>query len=225
LRFPFARYGMRELTIFAGGLFAAAVAAAVAAALMETILLIWVAAVLFALAVWVLLFFRDPHRRIPDGESLLVAPADGKVVDVSEGPDAVMGCECVKVGIFLSIFNVHINRAPVDGKVSLLQYRKGRFLNAVRSVSAAENEANLMVLSLDDNPSEKIGVRQIAGTIARRIVCEAEVGDTVCRGEKYGMIKFGSRTELLIPVTLPCEILVGVGQKVKAGQTPVARFL
>ena len=224
MRLPFARYGLRELVVFGGGLAAGAVAFVVAAAVTDTPLLFLAAALMAALAVWVLTFFRDPRRRVPTQDGLLVAPADGRVVDVSQDNDEVMGCECVKIGIFLSVFNVHINRAPVDGKVSLVRYRPGRFLNALRPASARENEANVIVLSLGDNADARIGVRQIAGAIARRIVCEAKVGDSLCRGEKFGMIKFGSRTELLLPLTRPCEIMVVVGQNVKAGQTPVARF-
>jgi len=216
VKIPLTRYGVREIVAF-GGLFAGA--AAVSAFFW------WPAAIVpAALALGIVGFFRDPRRVAPEGEGLLVAPADGKVVDVGTVQDARMGGTCRRIEIFLSILDVHVNRAPAAGSVTLVDYARGRYLNALRSAASAENESNLVVFSLGERPGAKVGVRQIAGAIARRIVCDTKVGDSLCRGETFGMIKFGSRTELYIPLEIPCEILVTVGQKVRAGETVLGRL-
>ncbi|MFH0965094.1 MAG: phosphatidylserine decarboxylase [Planctomycetota bacterium] len=216
MKLPITRYGLREIALFGG---AFAVVALVTAFLFPPLSIAFL-----LLAAAVLCFFRDPRRDAPPDPGSLVAPADGRVVDIADVTDPGMRCPCRKIAIFLSLLDVHLNRCPVDGQVSSVQYRAGRFLNALRPAASRENESNLVVLSLKDRPDLRVGVRQIAGAIARRIICEAKVGDTLCRGQTFGMIKFGSRTELLIPLATPCEILVKPGQKVKAGRSLVAKF-
>ena len=167
---------------------------------------------------WVLYFFRDPNRRVPEDAAALLAPADGKIVAVERTRDLEdLPGECWRVDIFLSIFNVHINRAPCSGSVERISYRKGEFLNALRAEAAARNERNDVLLRTPSGVP--VLVRQIAGVIARRIVCDCVVGDSLERGERFGMIRFGSRTELYIPVDAVKELCVSLGRHVRAGTT------
>jgi phosphatidylserine decarboxylase len=138
--------------------------------------------------------------------------------------DPELGGPAVRIGIFLSIFNVHINRAPVAARVLQLTYHPGRFLNALRPESATENEALSVLLEATEPPGQRLRVRQISGAIARRIVCALGPGQTVARGEKFGMIKLGSRTELVLPAA-DLVVLTPVGTPVKAGLTVMARFV
>ena len=174
---------------------------------------------------WLLYFFRDPHRRIPAEPGLLVAPADGKVVETTRlDHDEFVGGPAVRIGVFLSIFSVHINRVPARSRVIELRYAPGKFLNALRLQSARENEAMWIGLEETAPPHRRIVVRQIAGAIARRIVCALRPGEVADRGERFGMIKLGSRTELIVSDDGSLSIEVEVGQKVKAGKTIVARY-
>jgi phosphatidylserine decarboxylase len=165
------------------------------------------AAPVLGLGALVVAFFRDPDREPPADPALVVAPADGRVTAV----------EGARISIFLSVFDVHVNRAPVAGRVAALDYRPGRFGNAMRARSAAQNEQNRITL---ETPSGAVLVTQIAGLLARRIVFWPRVGDRVERGQRIGMIKFGSRTDLVLPPG--SEWLVRVGDHVRAGATPVA---
>jgi phosphatidylserine decarboxylase len=167
------------------------------------------AAPVLGLGALVVAFFRDPDREPPADPALVVAPADGRVTAV----------EGARISIFLSVFDVHVNRAPVAGRVAALDYRPGRFGNAMRARSAAQNEQNRITL---ETPSGAVLVTQIAGLLARRIVFWPRVGDRVERGQRIGMIKFGSRTDLVLPPGF--EWLVRVGDHVRAGATPVARL-
>ena len=177
------------------------------------------------LAAQVVWFFRDPPRKVPQGPGLLVSPADGTVTDISDVENAeFIGGPARRIGIFLSIFSVHINRAPCAGTVAYVGYHKGKFINALRPESSTDNEANSVGLTLPDPAGTKVLVKQISGAIARRIVCECKEGDSLARGEKFGMIKFGSRTELFVPRDLPVEIAVSIGQKVKAGTTVIGKL-
>ena len=162
-------------------------------------------------------FFRDPPRRVPTEANLLVSPADGTVVDIVEmdEPEFLKG-PCTRVGIFLSVFDVHINRSPCDGTVRATKYKPGKFLDARHPDCSSQNESNTIHLG-------DVVVKQIAGLIARRIVCEARPDDTLLRGQKFGMIKFGSRTELYIPKNQVDEIRVKLKDKVKGGETVIAR--
>ena len=210
-------YGRREVALFAS-VFAAV-----------TILLLVVfppaAVAPFLGLLFTLFFFRDPRRDIPDGEGLVVAPADGKVVAVERTREPeFLRSDALAIRIFLSVFDVHINRAPSAGRVEMTKYRPGRFLNVLRSAAATANESNLIGFSAAGPEDRPVAVRQISGVIARRIVCAVSEGDSVGRGEKIGMIKFGSMTELYIPADAPFEIRVAVGDKVRAGTTVIGRF-
>ena len=188
----------------------------------------WLALLVVPVLIWLFAFFRDPERPIPDSpvnRIAMVSPADGKVSDVTEiNHDPLVGGPAVRVGIFLSVFNVHINRSPCDAVVKETIYKKGKFINALDHSKASEqNESNTIVLADPADTSETVAVvKQIVGLIARRIVCTKNEGDAVARGERIGMIKFGSRTELTIPKRLAPEIKVAVNQKVQAGKTVLA---
>jgi phosphatidylserine decarboxylase len=171
------------------------------------------------LLVWLLAFFRDPERPIPSGQHLMVSPADGMVSDITELPrfDLLDG-PALRIGIFLSVFNVHINRSPCDGRVIRVIYKKGKFINAMSHARASdENESNTIVIAGPDGEKPIEVVKQIVGLIARRIVCTAAEGQALARGQRIGMIKFGSRTELYIPMRLAPQARVRVGQKVRGG--------
>jgi phosphatidylserine decarboxylase len=183
-------------------------------------------AVLAVILVWILAFFRDPKRCCPLEKNLLLAPADGRVTDVEVvEEDGFIGGPAVRIGIFLNIFDVHINRAPCNVKVEKITYRRGRYKNAMSPESGRVNESNDLWLVRTDGPGEKLLVRQISGAIARRIVCAAREGQELAGGEKFGMIKFGSRTELYVPVSESVKCLVERGDKVKAGLSPLVRYI
>jgi len=170
------------------------------------------------LAAFFLWFFRDPRRTIPQGEGLIVSPADGKLTAI----DRVItpSGESLRLSIFLSVFNVHVNRSPVSGTLREVRYQKGLFLNALNPDSAAKNEQNLAVVDSDDG--HEIAFKQIAGLLARRIVFRPKVGDRVERGERIGMIKFGSRVDVLMPGY--AELRVKKGDIVKGGSTVLAHI-
>lgn len=176
----------------------------------------------------VALFFRDPERCLPEDGTLLVSPADGVVRDLEETAapegESFSGERSVqRIGIFLSIFNVHLNRAPCDWSVKERLYRKGHYHDARNPLAGQENEALLLGgQGHAGGLSFPLAVRQISGAIARRIVCEAKPGDAVSRGARYGMLKFGSRTEVYLPTGQDIEINVRVGDVVKAGETVIA---
>jgi phosphatidylserine decarboxylase len=166
-------------------------------------------------------FFRDPERAVPSDRNAIVAAADGTVMDIVElNEDEVLKTKTRRVGIFLSIFDVHTNRAPIDGLLVYRRHRPGLFLDARRPDCSEKNESMTWAF---ENPSITIVVRQITGAIARRIVAWAKVGDELKKGERFGMIRFGSRTELYLP--LNAEVLVKVGDHVLGGSTIIARVL
>lgn len=225
---PFARVGLAELFVMVG---TAAVAtagfswwASQSAGGVKTIaiLLAITAAVIGILIAW---FFRNPRRIIALEPGLVVSPADGVVVDIEDIPfDEYVGGPAKKIGIFLSIFNVHINRAPIAGRVIGLRYRPGKYLNALRPESARENEQLAVMMEEHQAPYRGLVVRQITGAIARRIVCWVKPGDTLGRGDQFGMIKLGSRTELVMPAEEGLVIRTRLGDKVLAGSTIVAQY-
>jgi len=175
-----------------------------------------------ALGAFGVYFFRDPYREPPPGEEKIVAPADGRVVDITEVTEKeFLGERAVRVDIFLSLFDVHINRAPCAGEVEYLRYERGKFLNALRRKAAEQNENNCIGIA---ERNRRVLVRQIAGQVARRIVCDCRVGQQIRRGEKLGMIKFGSRTELYVPVSQLAELRISPGTKVRAGETVIGTF-
>ena len=213
---PLTRHGWREVLI--GSLILVAIAAGLA----------WLHPLLALLVLpfWLFLFafFRDPNRPIPAEQHAVVSPADGVVSDITHldfHPD--LNGPAVRIGIFLSVFNVHVNRAPVDGRVLSVTYKRGKFINAMRHNEASdENESNTLVLAEPQTGKPMAVVKQIVGLIARRIVCTAKVGDTVRRGERFGMIKFGSRTELTLAGWLEPDVRVTVGQTVRGASDVLA---
>jgi phosphatidylserine decarboxylase len=179
-----------------------------------------------AVGVWfaVLWFFRDPrrHREFDGGE--LCAPADGTVMEVTElDTHELIARPATRIGIFMSLLNVHINRAPCSGRVRSVTHRLGDFLDARHGQSGERNESNTLVIEPDEPLPGPVVVRQVAGMIARRIVCHVGEASHLAIGERFGMIKFGSRVELIVPRTKDTEIPVKVGDKVHAGLTVVAR--
>ncbi len=184
------------------------------------------AAPLWLVWLFVLAFFRDPSRTIPGEPGLLVAPADGKVTDVTPlaSCDGIDG-PALQIGIFLSIFDVHINRSPCDGRIVQTHHQDGAFFDARDPRASRSNESNTVIL--EPQAAGIVGpiiVRQIAGLIARRIVCHPKPGASLRRGQVFGMIKFGSRTELIVPAASGLTVAVEVGQQVWAGQTVLMRL-
>ena len=170
-------------------------------------------------------FFRDPPRRIPQEPGLIVSPADGTIAEVTRVEhDEFIGGPAVRIGIFLSIFNVHINRAPLACRAVALRYSPGEFLNALRPESAVRNENMWIGLEEESPPHRRLAVRQISGAIARRIVCDLRPGEALQRGEKFGMIKLGSRTELILPDVEGLSVDAAVGRRVRAGSDRVGAF-
>jgi len=167
---------------------------------------------LYLLAAFCLWFFRDPEREIPAGD-VAVSPADGKVLAVS--PD---GTGRTRIGIFMNVFDVHVNRAPIAGRITEVKYKKGDFLAANRDEAVLQNEQNLIVV---EGGGSRVAFNQIAGLIARRIVCYKKPGDEVARGERVGLIKFGSRVDVLLGAEW--AVCVKPGERVKAGSSVLAR--
>ena len=173
-----------------------------------------------------MLFFRDPPRNIPDQPGLMVAPADGKIVEITrlEHYESLSG-PALRIGIFLSVLDVHINRSPCDGVVVAAHFEPGEFLDARNPQAGIRNQSNTLVLKAqqsEDHPPIAV-VRQIVGAIARRIICPTVAGTQLKRGERFGMIAFGSRTELIVPEADTWECLVQTGQQVKGGATVLLR--
>ena len=174
----------------------------------------------FLMFVFTVAFFRDPERTVPSDPNLIVAAADGTVMDIVElDENQVLKTRTRRVGIFLSIFDVHTNRAPIDGRIIYRQHRAGLCLDARRADCSAKNESMTWAF---ESPRVTIVVRQITGAIARRIVAWAQIGDELKKGERFGMIRFGSRTELYLP--LNAEVLVKTGDHVLGGSTIIARL-
>lgn len=179
----------------------------------------WPGGIFFgALTLFCTYFFRDPERVIPAEEGVLVSPADGKIVDISSTEEGrYLKKPAIKISIFLDIFNVHVNRSPVAGKVLDLIYNKGSFLAANVPKASLENEQNALILETDSG--KKLVCIQIAGLIARRIVCKTKIGETLHRGERFGLIRFGSRVDLYLPIET--EIRISKGDKVKGGESVI----
>jgi len=186
------------------------------AALLWWLLAPAVAIVPLLLAVFFLWFFRDPQREIPSAPGLIVSPADGKVTDVSS--TMLNGRPATRISIFLSVFDVHVNRAPVAGIIREVVYKRGDFGNAMSAASADANEQNIVTMQ---GEGMTVVFKQIAGLLARRIVFVPRVGDTLARGQRVGMIKFGSRTDVIFPS--PADVAVKTGDRVKGGASILAR--
>lgn len=218
-RLPLARWGLAELQIMGWPL--AALVAALGALGPPWC---YAAAAPLALLALIVYFFRDPRREAPSDPDAVVSPADGVVAEVTplDRYDFLDG-PAVRIGIFLSIFNVHINRAPRAGRVVDMHYKPGKFLNALNPESAIRNEFMWIGFEDQQRPGLRYAVRQISGLLARRIVCALRPGQAVRRGEKFGMIKLGSRTELILPRDA-VTVETAVGDAVRAGVTVLARL-
>lgn len=182
----------------------------------------WLTVPVFALfpillAMFFLWFFRDPERQIPAGPGLLVSPADGKVTEIA--PTQMDGKPCTRISVFLNVFDVHVNRSPIEGVIKEVVYQRGKFGNAMDAASAEANEQNIVSL---EGEGVTVMFKQIAGLIARRIVFNFKAGDKLARGQRVGMIKFGSRTDVVFP--LPHDLCVRVGDHVKGGSSVLARM-
>jgi phosphatidylserine decarboxylase len=255
MQIPFTKYGWPQVVAYPAIILAAMIVIALVAAIGLPLGLVLVLELVLALIlIWALSFFRDPYRETPLDENLLLSPADGRITDIEtvEGNE-FLGSPAIKIGIFLNIFNVHINRAPCNVKVGEIIYKKGQYKNALNPESGHVNESNELQLVRTGSPSDKLIVRQVSGAIARRIVCKTSKGKELAAGEKFGMIKFGSRTELYVPVSgdvtdkknrveksdsdpsarainfsaheqYNISCLVKTGDKVKAGLTPLLRY-
>jgi phosphatidylserine decarboxylase len=235
MRIPLTKYGLPQVVIYPLAILAVAVVYPVIAlryfpdwAVETSWVFLTVSAVelvLLALLTWSLSFFRDPRREVPQDDKLLLAPADGTVRDIEMVDEKdFIGGPALRIGIFLSVFNVHINRSPCDVKVEKITYHRGKFRNAMSPLAGKENESNDVAIVRTSRPNDRLLVRQVSGAIARRIVCAARVGQRLASGEPFGMIKFGSRTELYVPAGKYIECLVQIGDKVKAGVTPLAGY-
>ena len=176
--------------------------------------------VLLLLTLFVLWFFRNPQRKTPEKEKLVISPADGKVIRIEEtASEEQPGKTCLKISIFMNI--VHVNRSPYSGRVRFIRYRSGKFLSANLDKASALNERNTVMVQTDDG--REIMTVQIAGLIARRIVCWLREGMQVRKGDRFGLIRFGSRLEVFLP--LGSAILVEVGDRVRAGETPIGELI
>ena len=203
----------REGWPFVAGSFALALAVTVAAG--------WLWAIFFWLvAFFILQFFRDPPRPIPTAARAVLVPADGQVVTVERTNDPYLQREAIKVSVFMNVFNVHSNRSPVDGIVREIWYHAGLFVNASLSKASLENERNALWVRMADGTD--ITCVQVAGLIARRILCYVKAGDNVARGQRYGFIRFGSRVDVYLPTTATPK--VAVGDKVYASATILAEL-
>ena len=180
----------------------------------------WFLVLFLVLIVYTFYFFRDPERAVPPDAGAIVAAADGTITDILEiQEDEVLKTKTLRVGIFLSIFDVHTNRVPIDGKIVFRQHREGLCVDARKPECSEKNEAMVWAF---ENPRATIVVRQLTGAIARRIVAWSDVGDEVKKGHRFGMIRFGSRTEVYLP--LGASVQVKVGEHVAGGSTIIARL-
>jgi len=161
---------------------------------------------LWLVAAFVIQFFRDPPREVPRQPNAVLAPADGRIVKVEKAHDPYTDRDTLLISVFMNVFNVHSNRSPVDGTVERVEYSRGKFVNADLDKASTENERNAMVLKLD---GERITVVQVAGLIARRILCYVKAGDRLARGQRYGFIRFGSRVDVYLPLTARPKVAVG----------------
>jgi phosphatidylserine decarboxylase len=180
----------------------------------------WWSAPLWLATLFILQFFRDPAREVPDDPRAVVAPADGRVVEVSRSQDPYVRREALKVSVFMNVFNVHSNRSPVDGTVKERWYFPGAFVNAALDKASLSNERN--ALWLRTAAGADITCVQVAGLIARRILCYVAAGAQLSRGQRFGFIRFGSRVDVYLP--LDAEVKAAIGEKVSAGETVIARL-
>jgi phosphatidylserine decarboxylase len=180
--------------------------------------IVWLTVFLMMITVFVICFFRNPERNFQDEPNLVICPADGKVIRIEDvSLNGTINGEFKKISIFMNVFNVHVNRVPCAGVIDAIHYHPGKFLSANLDKASAENERNEIVIKTDNG--HMIGVVQIAGLIARRIVCWLNTGVSVQKGERFGLIRFGSRVEVFLPPN--SRVVVKIGDKVKAGETTI----
>ena len=196
-----------------------------AVAVVAAVLVAWLAGVWWSLPLWlaalfVLQFFRDPQREVPDDAHAVVSPADGRVVAVEKARDPWLERDALKISVFMNVFNVHSNRAPVDGTVRQRWYHAGRFVNAALDKASLENERN--ALWLRTRAGADVTCVQIAGLIARRILCYVEAGTELSKGERFGFIRFGSRVDVYLPAD--AQAVAAIGDKVYAAESVLARL-
>ena len=184
-------------------------------------MIVFLLSLLFLLfSLFIAYFFRDPERIVPRGDDLILSAADGKVISIKPVKDVeFIGKEGILISVFMSVLDVHVNRIPISGQVDYIKYNKGKFFPAFEDKASLENEQNELGLDVSKG---KIVLKQIAGIIARRIVCKIKPGDQVKTGRRFGMIKFGSRVDLFLPKNV--EVRVKLNQKVKAGETVIGVF-
>ena len=206
---PIHREGFPFIALFAG------------VNLLAFLIAAWLGILLLPLTIWCIAFFRDPERTTPTAPGLIVSPADGKLLPIVEAvppPELGLGeAPRVRLSIFMNVFNVHVNRSPIAGVLTRVQYQKGLYLNAMNPASADRNEQNIVTVR---GEGFEVTFKQIAGLIARRIVFNLREGETVGRGQRVGLIKFGSRVDVIVPAE--AELKVKVGDKVKGGSSVLA---
>jgi len=189
---------------------------------------VWAGLVILPLTIWCVLFFRDPERKAPEGRGLVISPADGKLLPVIRAvppPELGLGnTPRVRLSIFMDVFNVHVNRMPVNGRVTAMNYRHGRFFNASLDKSSEHNERMAIRVEPEEENrgSDALAVIQIAGLIARRIKCDLLEGQSVRRGERFGILRFGSRLDVYLPPD--ATVVVRENQRVRAGETVLAKL-
>ena len=180
----------------------------------------WWSLPLWLATIFVLQFFRDPPREVPQGEGIVLCPADGRVIVVGNARDPYRDCDALKISVFMNVFNVHSNRSPVDGVVKQAVYNKGLFVNASFDKASSDNERNALVVQMGDGTM--LSCVQVAGLIARRILCYVKEGESLTRGQRYGFIRFGSRVDVFLPPG--SRPRVAIGDKVKATSTVLAEL-
>jgi phosphatidylserine decarboxylase len=218
MRLPLASEGKREILI--------ALVVCLGWAILWTVVGVWPVSFVGALLLAaVLMFFRDPNRKIPQGQGLILSAADGRVTHVEQVENhPLVGGPAVRISVFLSVASVHVNRSPVAGRVVDTKIREGLYLDARDPECADKNACNTMTLSPDGPFKGPIVVRQLTGKIARRIVCNVKAGDRLAAGEKFGMIKFGSRTDVIVPEQPGLEVVAKVGERVCGGTSVLMKL-
>lgn len=193
---------------------------AIAVAVLATVFFGAWAIPFWLIALFVLQFFRDPPRTVPGNPNAVVSPADGRIVVVEKTQDPYAGRQALKISVFMNVFNVHSNRAPVDGKIEAVRYFPGKFVNADLDKASIENERNALTITASNG--QTVTCVQVAGLIARRILCYVKEKDVLAKGQRYGFIRFGSRVDVYLPLTAMPK--VAVGDKVAATETILAEF-
>jgi phosphatidylserine decarboxylase len=180
----------------------------------------WIGVLMILVGLFALFFFRDPSRTCSADPSVACSPADGKVIKIAEAPQNLVDAGLPRqISVFMSVFNVHVNRAAIAGSLVEYSYNPGRKISAFKEKASLENEQNL---SIWEGPAGRIALKQIAGLVARRIVFDHQIGDNVARGQRIGLIRYGSRVDVFLPED--AEVLVALGDSVRAGESPIARF-